>query len=214
MDRRRWLPLSGIVFVVVSLGAVVGLGGETPDSDASGARVASFYEAREARHIAAAFLLAASLPFLVFFAASLATRLWPAEGTRRPVWELVLVGGSVVTASVLMIVALLHFAVVDSADEGMSAGALEALNVLDADSWIAFNAALGVMMLGAAGSLLPRAGAYRWLGWTALVLGIALFVPFADFIALLLTLVWIVVTSVMLFRAQRETGYAVAPDMA
>jgi hypothetical protein len=32
------------------------------------------------------------------------------------------------------------------------------------------------------------------------VLGIALFIPFADFIALLLTLVWIVVTSVMLAR--------------
>lgn len=56
------------------------------------------------------------------------------------------------------------------------------------------------MMLGAAGSLLGTARGYRWLGWAALVLGIALFIPFADFFALLLTLIWIIVTSVMAFR--------------
>jgi hypothetical protein len=63
-------------------------------------------------------------------------------------------------------------------------------------------------MLGAAGSLLGTGRAYRWLGWAALVLGIALFIPFADFFALLLTLVWIIVTSLMMFKA--KLGPAVA----
>ena len=54
------------------------------------------------------------------------------------------------------------------------------------------------MMLGAAGSLIPRGS--RALGWSALVLGIALFIPFADFVALLLTGIWIIVTSILQFR--------------
>lgn len=69
------LPLSGIVFVVLALLAVVGLGGSTPDSDASGAKVLSFYDAHTARQSIAAFVLAASVPFIVAFAATLATTL-------------------------------------------------------------------------------------------------------------------------------------------
>ena len=49
------------------------------------------------------------------------------------------------------------------------------------------------MMVGAAGALVSAA-VHRWL-WIALVLGVAAFIPFADFFALLATLVWIVVTS-------------------
>ena len=55
----------------------------------------------------------------------------------------------------------------------------------------------------------------RWLGWAALVLGILLFIPFADFIALLVTLVWILVVSVVLFTragaARPVAAEAVAP---
>ena len=55
-------------------------------------------------------------------------------------------------------------------------------------------------MLGAAGAFISSGVAGR-LGWVALALGIAAFVPFADFFALVLTLVWIVVTSALLGRA-------------
>jgi hypothetical protein len=103
---------------------------------------------------------------------------------------------------VLLVAALVHFALADAADNEASADAVQALNAVDSNTWIAFNAGFGVMMLGAAGCMIPRvlAGLPAWLGWTALVLGIALFIPFADFIALILTLLWIIVVSVMLFR--------------
>src|SRR5437660_1265255 len=67
---------------------------------------------------------------------------------------------------------------------------------------------------GAGGSLLARTRLYRWLGWAALGPGIALFIPFVDFVALLLSGVWILVASVTLFREQAETWSAVAPRMA
>jgi hypothetical protein len=203
MDARRLLPLSGVAFVVLAVLAVVVLGGETPSSDASAAEVFSFYDDHTVRQGAAAFVFAVSVPFLVFFGVSLATTAWREGADRRPVWQYVLIGGSVLTGAVLLMSAWVHFALADGADNKVSPEALQGLNVLDADSWIAFNAGLGVMMLGAAGCMIPRirAALPAWLGWTALVLGIALFIPFADFIALILTLLWIIVVSIMLFRA-------------
>lgn len=214
MALKRLLPLSGIVFVVLAVIAVVGLGGSTPDSGASAAKVLSFYDAHNVRQGAAAFILAASVPFLLVFGASLTTALWPREADQRPVWQLVLIGGSVLTGAGLLLAALIHFALADGGSQGISGGGLQALNVMDSNFWLPLNSALGVMMLGAAGSLLGTARGYRWLGWSALVLGIALFIPFADFFALLVTLIWIIVTSVMLFRVRLGPGYAVAPQAA
>ncbi len=213
MDARRILPLSGVAFVVLGLLAVVVFGGDTPDSGAPGREIASYYDAHEAREFIATFVLAASVPFLVFFAVSLALALWPGESGRPPVWELVLIAGAVATGATLLVAAMLHFALVDAADSA-SPGGLEALASLDANVWVAFNAGFGVMMLGAAGSLLAQAAGPRWLGWAALVLGIALFIPWADFFALLLTLVWIIVTSLLLFRERLGPTYAAAPHAA
>ena len=87
---------------------------------------------------------------------------------------------------------------------------LQALNILDADSWMVWNSALGVMMLGAGGSLIACSKAYRVMGWVALLAGVVLFIPFADFPALLVSAIWIIVASVMLFR--REPGAAAHPE--
>lgn len=199
MSINRLLPLSGIVFVVLLLVSVIGIGGDTPDTNAPGAEVASFYDEQELRQGLGAFVLAASVPFLLFFASSLAAFRLPSELPSRRIWRRVLLGGSFILGSVLMGLALVHFAMADAADQA-SPEAMEALNALDGNAWVPANAALGVMMLGAAGWLLGRVGAYRWLGWAALIFGVALFIPFADFIALILSLVWILVLSVMLYR--------------
>ena len=208
---RNWLPLSGILFVVIVIFGVVVLGGDTPGSNDPGREVLSYYDAHDVREGVAAFLLAASVPFLVGFAVSLAMALWPAPGAGRPVWEIVLIAGSALTAAVILVTAVVHFALTDGATNDASPSALQALNLIDGNTWVGFNAGFGVMMLGAAGSLIPRVRAYRWLGWVALVVGIAFFIPFADFIALLLTLVWILVVSVMLWRSPEPTT-ATAPQ--
>jgi hypothetical protein len=206
MDTRRALPLSGVVFVVLAVLGVVVLGGDTPSNDASAAEVLSFYDAHNVRQGVAAFVLAASVPFLVFFGVSIATAAWPEGGDGRPVWQYVLIGGSGLAGAVLLGAAWVHFALADGGDNKLSPEALQALNVLDADSWVAFNGAFGVMLLGAAGCLIPRVGRHRWLAWAALVLGILLFIPFADFAALILTLLWMIVVSIMLFRGSGILG--------
>ncbi len=183
MARARWLPLSGIVFVVLGLLAVVVFGGSTPDTDASAAKVASFYDAHMGRQAIAAFLLAASAPFLVLFGVQLSTALSTAQ--RSAIWERFLVAGSAVAGATIIFGALTHFALADAADNGVSGDAIRALNILDTDGWVAFNSGL-----------------------------VLLFSPFADFIALLLTLICIIVASIMLWRTHERSVVAATPQTA
>jgi hypothetical protein len=193
----RWLPLSGVVFVLLVVGTFAAVEGDTPESDASAAKVVSFYNDHQDGQYVSAFLIAAAAPFLVFFGVNLALSLWPSTAGYRPVWPTVLAVGSAIGAMSFLAAAHHVFAVADGVDH-LSPATIQGLNVLDSDSWIAFNGALGIMMLGAAGALIPRES--RVLGWSALVLGIALFIPFADFFALILTGIWIIVVSIMQFR--------------
>jgi hypothetical protein len=198
MDARRLLPLSGVLFVVVALVAVIGFAGDVPESTTPGTEVASFYDDEQTRQVIGSFLWVASIPFLVFFAVAIAGFARSAEA--RTIWGYVVVGGSVMLGAILALLSAIQFAMTDGATNDVSPASLEALNLILGNGWVAFNGALGVMMLGAAGCLLA-AIRYRWLGWVALLLGVALFIPFADFIALILSLVWILVVSVVLFRA-------------
>jgi hypothetical protein len=203
MNRQRLLALAGPAFVAVALVGAIGVGGSTPESDASASEVAAFYTGDLWRQAIAALLLAASVPFLIVFAIELSGR--GADPGRSP-WPQLLVGGSIVTGAMLVMTAAIHFALADAGSNDFSPTVLQTLNVLDGDTWVAWNAGLGVTMLGAAGCLWSRTGAERWLGRLAVVLGILLFVPFADFFALLVSLVWIVVVGFL--RAARDPGVA------
>lgn len=205
------VALCGLVFVVLTVVGIVALGGDTPSSDASAEKVATFYDAHQSRQIAAAFLVAAATPLLAIFAVGLALALWPLQSGNRRIWPILLIGGAMLSAGAFVLAAFIHFALADGGDK-LAAVTLRGLNILDADSWLAFNSSLGVMMLGAGASLLVSSKGYRIMGWIGLLLGIVLFVPFADFPALLLTGVWIIVASIMFYR--RAPGPAVAPQPA
>jgi hypothetical protein len=210
MDVKRLLPAAGVVFVALIVTSLL-VGGNTPRDTASGAKLASYYDAHQTRVMITAFLLAATAPFLIAFVASLATR-W-ADGDRLSVWQLMLVGGGILAAAGFGVTALLTVGLADAPDK-LSGNALQAVNVLNESTWMMFNPALGVMMLGAAGTILSRATGRRWLGWVALFLGIVLFIPFADFFALLATGVWIIVTSGLELRAGRRVQLAPSPGVA
>jgi len=177
------------------------LRGDTPDTDASAAKVVSYYSEHTTQQSIAAFVLAASVPFLVLFGIYLASFSGRGnEGGEAILWRRLLIAGTVIEAAMLLATALIHFALTDAVDHGVTGDAARALNMLDSDSWIAWNSAFGVMMLGAGATVFTSAVLPRWMGWLAIVLGVLLFVPFADFFALLVTLIWIIVASILLSR--------------
>jgi hypothetical protein len=199
MKTARLFPLSGVVFVALVVITIVGVGGSTPGTDASAAELASFYDDNAIRQGIGSFMLAAAAPFIVFFGIGLAGMLASRPGHGLSAWGYILLAGTILVAGAVLLTAMIHFALASAGDEGLAPSALQALNALDGNTWMAFNPAFGVMMLGAAGVLLS-ARSLTWLGWVALVVGVAAFVPFADFFALLASLLWIAAMGVILSR--------------
>jgi hypothetical protein len=210
MEARKLVTLSGAAIVVLIALTIVVLGPDSTGNGASGAKIATFYADHQARYIAVAFVFALTAPLLVTFGAVLAgTRRRHDGGSYSPA-ELVLVGGSILAAGAFLLNAAVQFALADVPDK-LSGGALQALNVLCNDLWAAWNPALGVMMLGAAATLRSRGGSLRVLGTIAIVLGVALFIPFVDFFALLATGIWLIAASVVLYRDAAGPSYAARP---
>jgi hypothetical protein len=201
---RKLLPLTGIALVAAVAAGVV-LGGTTPASTASGAKVMAYYDAHQARMVVCSFVLVLAGLFAVLFASMLASG--------RSVWDRVLVAGAGVFAAAAGLVGAANFALADSPKK-ISEPALQALNLLLNDGWVFWNSALGVLMIGAAGAWLASARSPRWLGRIAVVLGVALFIPFADFFAFLASGLWVVGVSVVLLNRGQEPAYAAAPSVA
>jgi hypothetical protein len=196
----RWLSLTGAVAAVLVVVSFAGLGGNTPTADDPAAKISAYYNAHEAREMIAAFVLAASAPFFVVFGMCLVARLRPAGRAANSTWQTLLTVGSGVAAGGFILAALIHVALVQTAGyDDIDGGALQALTGLDENSWVAFNAGLGVMMLGV-GAYVLSSGAHRVLGWIALVAGIALFIPYADFFALIVSGLWLIWTSIAMYR--------------
>jgi hypothetical protein len=208
MTSARLFPLSGIVFVAL-LVASLAVGGDTPDSGASADEVASFYGNDAARQWFSAFAGAAAAPFAVLFGIGLAEGF--SNGPRSRWGDVVRAGGILVAGAVLVGTGA-HIAVVNGGEQDISDTALQALNTLHGNTWIAMTSGLGVLLLGAAGTMLSS-GSQRVLGWIALVLGVALFLPVVDFLAMLAAALWIVVASVVIARG-RETDESAVDGMA
>lgn len=214
MLGTRLLPLSGIAFVALVLVGVIGLSGGAPEGVVPGAEVIAYFDENEIEQFAATFVWTAAVPFLVLFALSVAAAARRPDGERTRVWERLLVGGSLLVGATLLVSAMVNLALVDGATNGASPAAMQALHLSIANGWVAWNAGLGVMMLGAAGTLLAEPRTHTWLGWVALPTSVALFFPVADFFGMVVTLAWILVASVVLFRAESAGRYAAVPRTA
>jgi MFS family permease len=206
---RALLPLSGIAFVAL---IVIGLavGGSSPSPDAAADEVVSFYRDNENRARAGIWFFAFAMPFLPLFASSLAGLQRPEGHDSRVVWRRLLLVGSAIMSAMLGVAITTQLALADSTEPQIAPEVMQALNVLAGHVVYALLPATGTMMLGAAGWLLGRDRVQGWLGWAALILGIGLFVPFFGVLAFVLSLVWIIVVSITLFRARAAGPTAAA----
>jgi hypothetical protein len=198
MSLQRLLPLSGVVFLVLAIVGFV-IAGDTPRSDASAEKVAAFYTDNYSNGIAASYVLAWAAPFVVLFGVVLGTTFWQSRSEGIPVFPIVVISGAAIAAAGFLAAGALHFAVSEGAKHSYSAQTLQGLSGLDQDAQVIFTGGLGILLLGAAGVLAHREGIDRWLGWTGLVLGVGIYVPFGvGLIAVVLTVIWVVTLSITL----------------
>lgn len=203
----RWAPLTGVVFVIlVVLGGPI-LAGNAPGSKATGAQVISFFEAHRSRERASAVLLTLAFIVFLFFASSVRAYL-----RRTPVVEglaaVVLAGAAVLVAGQTAGSGVI-FALSD-APTRLSPGAAQALNLLSNDMVLTSSAGFCVFALASGLAILRGASLPRWLGWVAILIGVVVVTP-AEFVAVLMLAVWIIIVSVLIVR---RDAARLSPDAA
>lgn len=196
MRASRLVPLAGVAMVVLIVIAFL-VGGESPGGGDSIEKVTSFYRDHDSDQIlAAAFLVWGTAAFLLF-ASGLWRLLRNAETERRGASSLVLVGAAVLAVG-MTIFAGVSFTLGDFADD-LEPSAIQALNALNQDLFPPLTLGVFAFLIGAGASMIATAALPKWLGWVAVVLGVAALTP-VGFFAFLALGVWILVASGLIFR--------------
>jgi hypothetical protein len=203
----RLAPLSGIVFVAVMIG-VISFEGEEVDASASADEILAYWAERADTRLLVASLASVALLFLLTFAASLRGALRAREPSEASA-SAVSFAGAIVAASGLALSATATLAASRAGGDG-SADAVVALNGLVDVGWLPITAGFAVMLLASGVGGLRSGALPKVMCWAALVLGVAFLTP-AGIVAFLITPLWIIAASVLLFRAQsRKSSMATA----
>jgi hypothetical protein len=194
----RFVPLLGALFVALVVAGYL-VAGETPDHHARGPEIRDAYDS-ETQHQIAAFLVALGAVPLLFFAGyfrAVLRRLHPAGRLSANV----ALAGAAVAATGLAVQSLIHAALAEAAQTSeFSDQALQSLNALDDWSFYPFAIGLSTFVLASGMALLRGRRFFApFLAWAAAVLGVLVLVPILGFFAALLSGIWVVIISVMLF---------------
>jgi hypothetical protein len=197
---RDSAALTGALSILLIVAAFV-VWGNTPKGDATGAEVFSHYADNRTQGLIAAALLALSAIPVVAFAAALRER--ARMVLPRSMLPSFAFGAGVVAAAGFLGAAGIHFALADFGRD-IDPAAAQALNTLDADSFVVFTAGLSGMVL--AGSLIALRTWLlpAWLGGTGIIIAIAIFTP-VGFFASCAAGAWIILISAMLYLGGETT---------
>jgi hypothetical protein len=208
---ERFAPLAGVLFVLLVIVAVI-VGGESPAPDDSRQKVLEYFDGDKDSAIAGSVILAlATVPFL-WFAGVLRSVLAAAESPparlANTAWS-----GAILIAVGITLLSGFTFVAADTVDD-VSPDATHTLSVIQSDLFFPVVVGAAVFLL-ASGLAIVRSGVLpAWLGWAALVMGIAAVTPTpAAFVAVVLMIVWIAVSSVVLFTRGPAPAAPPTPPM-
>lgn len=199
----RWIAvLSAIAFAVITAIAFVVFGhpSSSPKIGSSTTKIASFYLAHHSDEEIAASLLAITATLLAVFV----TWCRPIMPNTSPTWPTLFFAGGLIGSASFLLAGAVHLALGKGASHHLNPTALQALNALDINTSLAFTAGIGIMLLGAAGTLVASTGALRTAGWIALPLGIINLTP-AGVALFPLTAIWIIAAGILLSRGPNTT---------
>jgi hypothetical protein len=212
--QSRWgriAQLSGVLFAVLIVVSIFAGGGETPNGDASPARVIAYYTTHKSEAEASGIVFAFAFLFLVLWAGMLRSylrRTPEAEGSSALVLAgavLMAVGGVTLSGLEFGLAHQIHHLEPDAA---------QTVSFLSNEMFLPLIVGGCVLGLGAGISILRGAALPRWLGWAAIVLGVVVLIPPLSFPALLVFAIWVIVVSVLMYRRYEGAPAAAAAAAA
>lgn len=189
MNPPRIGALTGALFVVLTVAAFA-VGGESPATDASPAKIVSFYVDNDTEQAIGAGLLGWACVALLFFLGSLRRVLREASGDGGGLSTIVTLGGAFIAVGAT-IFAGLTITLADTADD-LSADAVVALHALNTDMFITLVAGVATFNLGLGLAILRHHALPKALGILAVVVGVVALTPlgFFAFLATGIVILW------------------------
>src|SRR4051812_34367418 len=111
MKSPRFAPLTGVIFVVLLVIGFIPLGGDTPGTDDSAAKITSFYSDHQTKEILAVIAVALAALFLALFAVAIRDYLRDTGGGEF--WPTVAMVGAAISVAGLFLARGMHIAPID-----------------------------------------------------------------------------------------------------
>lgn len=207
-SSKRWMiPLTGLGFFILAVVVFI-VGGEPPDpTEDPVEKVVAFYVDNEDSVFVGGIVGVWAAALFVFFGGYLRRVLRDAEGDGM--LSAVAFAGTIIFATGVAIDGSISIALADAAGQ-IDPGGVQALSALYTNDFLPY--ALGNMVfLLALGISVVRHGALPvWVGWIAIVLGIAAATP-AGFFAFIGGVILVAVISVMLALRDKAAAEAAPP---
>ncbi|HTU77900.1 MAG TPA: hypothetical protein VMF09_04000 [Solirubrobacteraceae bacterium] len=192
----RLASLTGVLFGAIVVGAVFTNGSEAPKASASAAKVVAYYTEHRSEVETSGILFALAFLVLMLFAGALRSymrRTAAVEGLSA----LVLAGAVLMAAGALAGTGIEYGLAHNLHD--FSGETAKTLNFVSSELFLPLLAGGFVFGICSGLAILRGAALPKWLGWVAIVIGIAVLVPPASFPALLAVVIWSIVTSVLMY---------------
>jgi hypothetical protein len=195
---ERFVPLTGVAFAVLLIVGVL-LGGDTPALDASASEVVDFFTDNATILRVSSVVLAVAMFALLLFVGCLASAIRD-QGSHLALTS-VLSGGGVIAAAGIGVDSALRFVLVESAGE-VSPEAVQALFALWSGFFLAIHVGFAIFILAASLVALSAKSSPIWLAGLGVLASLLLIVPIVavTLIGLVLAGLWIIATSVLLYR--------------
>lgn len=197
-DRwSRLAPLTGVLFAVIVLIAALSDSGETPKPSASAAKVMSYYTNHRSEVETGGILFALAFLVLVLFAGALRSylrRTAVAEGLGALV-----LGGAILMAAGALAATGIEYGLAHNLHD-FTPEAAKTLNFISTELFLTVLGGGFIFAVCAGLAILRGAALPKWMGWVAIVIGIAALIPPASFPALLALLIWTLITSILMYR--------------
>lgn len=192
------VPLTGVLFVILT---VVGflVGGEPPDADDPIDEVVEYWVDNDSAAMVGSVLHALGAVALIFFAASL-RRVLRRREDGAGILSVAAMAGGIVAAAGIGVDASIRFATADLAGD-VDPVVTQTLSALWSDFFFPMVVGIATLILATGLSALRTQVIPVWLAWIGFLICIAFFTP-AGFIAFLVSALWILVVSILLWRQE------------
>jgi hypothetical protein len=207
--KHNWIaPLCGVAFVAIAVVAFALTGEGKDPAKNSAEEIANYYKDNDTENQAAAFLLGGGGILLLFFASWLRQVLRAAE-PEDGILANVTFGALLVIVAGLGVGATIHLALVDFVDD-VDPTVIATINAIDFDFFIPFAIGMAAFLISTGIGVVRNGALPKWIGWAAIVLGVASFTP-AGFVGFLGGLALIAIIGIIgIIRSRSEAAPAAA----